>query len=244
MSEKRNNLYFCIAALMLAGCAGWLYAKNPRLIKNPLPIRKPLIDMDRTSVQPFEVVKTDRLSPEIVENLGTQEYINWVLVPEKTADARPIILSVTYYTGVQDQIPHVPEECFTQGGMTQESDRSLILPMPRLGEDVPIRRFTFNSPRRVGVRQVIYYTICVNGFFCSERNTARLKMADPRDSHLYYSKVEVAFDGSAGTDLAELDHRAAEVVDRTLSELRKSHWPPKGSERGGSLPAIDAAKRS
>jgi hypothetical protein len=35
-------------------------------------------------------------------------------------------LTVTYYTGVQDQVPHVPEECVFQGGMTQNGAKVTI----------------------------------------------------------------------------------------------------------------------
>jgi hypothetical protein len=250
MYKTRNNVYFIIAVLMLASCAGWLQAKSSagtlRLIKKPLPIRKPLIDLDRSAMSPFEVVKAERLSPEIVENLGTQEYLTWVLVSRAKSEARPIQLSVTYYTGVQDQVPHVPEECLYQGGMTQDTDDTLNLHLPRLGEDVSVRRLSFRSPRQVGVRSYVYYTICVNGTFCSDRTTARFRMGNLTDSHLYYSKVELALDGSGDVDLTVMNNRAVEVLDRALTELRKSHWPPKGSERGPGAPvspAADAAMR-
>src|SRR5260221_152729 len=128
------------------------------------------------------------------------------------------MFSVTYYTGVQDQVPHVPEECSFQGGMTQDSDDTIPLHMDRLGEDVKIRRISFYSPRRLGERRYTYYTICVNGTFCTERFAARLRMSQRQDSHLYYSKVELSIDGSGNVDVSELDHCAAEVLDRALSE--------------------------
>jgi hypothetical protein len=116
--------------------------------------------------------------------------------------------------------------------------------MDKLGEEVSIRRVSFRFPHRLGQKRVVYYTICVNGTFCSDRYAARFAMANGKDSHLYYSKVEVAWDVSGDVDFASLDKCANEVLDRALDELRKSHWPLKGSERGGPSVVKDATTRS
>lgn len=238
MKAHRNQLYFGLAVLTLGGMAAYIQIQTARgaleLLKKPLPIRKPLVDMDRDAMRPFQVVREDRLTAEIVENLGTHEYINWVLQEPGRRDAKPIHFSVTYYTGVQDQVPHVPEECMFQGGMTQESDETLDLRMPRLGRDVQVRRLSFNTPRQLGQRAYVYYTICVNGEFFGDRQRVRLKMANLSESHLYYSKVEISLDGSGTDNPTRFDEQAAEVFDRALPELFKSHWPPPGSERGGN----------
>lgn len=246
MTTIRNQLYFGLAVLTLGGTAAYVQIQTARgalqLLKKPLPIRKPLVDMNRDAMMPYRVMREDRLSAEIVENLGTQEYINWVLQEAGPRDAKPIHFSVTYYTGVQDQVPHVPEECMFQGGMTQESDTTLTLKLPRLGREVQVRRLSFNTPRQLGQRAYVYYTICVNGAFYGDRQLVRLKMANPTESHLYYSKVEISLDGSGVDNPTRFDEQAAEVFDRALTELFKSHWPPPGSERGGmAAPGSGAA---
>lgn len=237
MTAQRNRLYFVLAAATLGGTAAYIQIQTARgslqLLKKPLPIRKPLVDMNRDAMMPFRVMREDRLTAEIVENLGTQEYINWLLQEIGPRDAKAIHFSVTYYTGVQDQVPHVPEECMFQGGMTQESDTMLTLKLPRLGQDVQVRRLSFNTPRQLGQRSYVYYTICVNGEFHGDRQMVRIKMANPTESHLYYSKVEISLDGSGVDNPARFDEQAAELFDRALTELFKSHWPPPGSERGG-----------
>lgn len=237
MTAQRNRLYFVLAVATLGGTAAYIQIQTARgalqLLKKPLPIRKPLVDMNRDAMMPFRVMREDRLTAEIVENLGTQEYINWLLQEVGPRDAKPVHFSVTYYTGVQDQVPHVPEECMFQGGMTQESDTMLTFKLPRLGQDVQVRRLSFNTPRQLGQRSYVYYTICVNGEFHGDRQPVRIKMAHPLESHLYYSKVEISLDGSGVDNPARFDEQAAEIFDRALTELFKSHWPPPGSERGG-----------
>jgi len=77
----------------------------------------------------FRVHSDTILSPEVVEELGTSNYLDRTYVrlkPGKTkADledptaVRDIIqLHLAYYTGMIDAVPHVPERCFVGGGMS------------------------------------------------------------------------------------------------------------------------------
>ncbi|MFQ5411560.1 MAG: hypothetical protein ACE5EC_04660, partial [Phycisphaerae bacterium] len=83
----------------------------------------------------------------------------------------------------------------------------------------------------------VYYTICVNGDFYANRLPVRLRMGDRKETHLYYSKVEVSFSGLNNPDLADLDQRARSVMDIIITELVNTHWPRKGSELGGDQTA-------
>ena len=80
----------------------------------------------------------------------------------------------------------------------------------------------------------MYYTICVNGEFFANRLPVRLRMKDPRDTHLYYSKVEVAFKGVTKRDDESLNRKARAILGKAIGELMRSHWPEPGTERGGS----------
>lgn len=222
---------FCGAALMQAGQSrGWL-----RMVKKPLPIRKKLDDLSRGSLAPLEFVSTQRLPTEIVEELGTTEYLNWV-VRESTGGGgkgRNIYASVTYYTGVVDQVPHVPEECMAQGAFTQDSTEIIEMELPTVGRNIVVRRLTFYPPRDLTVKTYVYYTFSVNGDFFATRNGVRQRMADLFDSHLYYSKVEISIKGRPDALDRGLDDLARQTLDLLIAELIKSHWPPKGWERGG-----------
>jgi hypothetical protein len=63
----------------------------------------------------------DRIeSPEMLEELGTSNYLTRTYVEkEGQGGKRPrrVELHVAYYTGMIDTVPHVPERCFTGGGM-------------------------------------------------------------------------------------------------------------------------------
>ena len=237
-SISRSRVHFFVAAIVLGStAAGMQWANNSgslKIIKKALPIRKPLPDFDRSVLSPVEVMGAQRLKPEMEEELGTKEYVDWSMAwPGPRGDRQRMHVSLTYYTGLQDQVPHVAEECMYQGGMEQAEDATVDVPMPSLGGPQPLRRLIFYPRDELGDMTYIYYTIRVNGAFYTDRNRVRVRMADFRDTHLYYSKVELAMTAPADANREELDARAAFVLDKLLTELVRSHWPLKGWERGG-----------
>lgn len=238
----RQMVLFFLAVILLGGSALGLQAAKEvlqlQLIKKPIPLRKPLDDFDRSYLSPYKLVRVQKLSPEVVVELGTEEYLNWVLHDE-SSDGKPgsvASLSVTYYTGVQDQVPHVPEECMYQANYIPTGDFSFEITVPWQEQNVPLRRLLFKPPPSAMVRGTtndlaIYYTIAVNGAFETSRNMVRTHMLDWRDSHLYYSKVELTFQCVPGSANGALDDEAGRLMGMVLTELVKSHWPVPGSER-------------
>jgi hypothetical protein len=240
-STRRATFHYLLAVVVLAGTAVALQAAKSRgvlqLIKKPLPILKPLADLDRACVRPYSVLTFPRLAPETIEDLGTSEYVTWLLqAPEQKVPWRVTQLFVTYYTGVQDQVPHVPDECYYQGAYIRDSDKVLDIDMPDLGRRIAVRRLTFfpPPPRQSTDKVYVYYVICANGDCYADRERVRLRMADWQETHLYYSKVELTFDGVNDGDSPLADQQASELLDKVLAELFKSHWPRAGSEHGGA----------
>jgi len=82
----------------------------------------------------WEQVGADQiLSAEIVETLGTENYVsrNYLRTLDLDPD-HPIVVDfhAAYYTGMIDTVPHVPERCFVGGGLQQgDSSRVMVLPM-------------------------------------------------------------------------------------------------------------------
>ncbi|MBN2559655.1 MAG: exosortase-associated EpsI family protein [Phycisphaerae bacterium] len=238
-SDGRRRFHFALAVLTLGVSAGFMQEAKSQgwlvLIKKPLPIRKPLKDFARDCISPFVFVASQRLPIEQEAELGTEEYLNWVLKPPGAQKGKEdqVNLSVSYYTGKQDQVPHVPEECFYVGAYSLVDDRTVNMEMAHLGQKIDVRCLTFCPPRKVGTKSYVYYIICVNGDFFSERNSARLRMAKHGDTHLFYSKVEVSFSGVSDEQLPQTDEYARELIDATITELVRSHWPLRGWEQGG-----------
>ena len=239
ISRSRPSIHYGLAVLVLAtGAIGMKAAKSRGLLtvlKKPLPIRKPLRDLDRDSLGSLEVLSVRRLGTDIVQELGTEEYINWVLADSrlKKQSLASVYLSVTYYTDVLDQVPHVAEECYFQGAFAPAGDESLVLMSDRLGQEIPVRRLSFFPPREFVKKTYVYYTIRVNEAFYTNRQSVRWRMGSPNDTHLYYSKVEVCFQNVEMKSLDRLDRRAKELLEMVIVELEKSHWPKRGTEHGG-----------
>ena len=200
------------------------------MIKKAIPLLKPLHEMDRASIAPFEVKADRQLPAETVQELGTKEYVDWVVQRTYRGETYTFQLSVTYYTGVQDQLPHVPEECYNGGAFTIRDDDSSDIEMPKFGRTIPIRAQSYDPPRPTGKQTFVYYSICVNGDFYTRREFAKNRMVSPHEKYLYYSKVEVSFECRPGPSLDVRRQLAIELYDMLLVELKKSHWPPLPAE--------------
>lgn len=239
ISTSRSRLHFALAFIVLGSSAALMHAAQQRgwlrLVKKPLPIRKKLEDMDRNALAPLSFVGSHKLPPEVVEELGTEEYVNWILKEPSTEPfkGRAINLGITYYTGVVDQVPHVSEECMAQGAFTLDGDETVELKLESCGMTIPVRRQTFYPPRDLTMMTYVYYTFSSNGDFFATRNGVRRRNADLFDTHLYYSKIEISFKARPNADPVELDNAVSKTLDAVVSELFKSHWPKKGWERGG-----------
>jgi hypothetical protein len=238
---RLGSRYYLLAVVVLAVSAagmqtarslGWLTD-----IKKPLQIRNPLSDLNRDCLAPMKFVSAGKLDEEMEIELGTTEYINWLLEsPARTKLWRdPIFFSVTYYTGKQDPVPHVPEECMWQAGLSPypAGDGNLELTPRESGEAVHVRRVAFFPRASDGTKLYDYYTIRVNGNFFSGRESARPYLSVPWETHLYYSKVEVMFQGVRDENLEQVDKAALALLGPVVDELLKSHYPLKGWEKGG-----------
>ncbi len=229
-THVRSTLFFALAVVVLAGSAIRLeYAKQTgslTMIKKAIENRVPMHDLDRDSILPFEMKMDRQLPPETVAELGTEDYVDWLVQRTYKGDTYEFQLSVTYYTGIQDQLPHVPEECYIQGAFSLNSDEREDANMPRFGQEIPIRIQAFDPPKPTGTLTYVIYSLCVNGDFYVRREWARNRMADPSEKYLYYCKVDVSFDGRPGPSFDTKRQLALELYDLLLVELRKSHWPP------------------
>jgi len=235
-TKSSSPVYYVLAILVLVGSAVAMEIVDFQVIKKPLPLRKPLIDFDRTALEPLVRVDANILPKDVVEALGTEEYIEWSLKDPRVseADTPRVSLFLTYYTNVQDQVPHVPEECYYQGGLIKTGDETQAWSLDALpGEEMAVRRLEFTNPDQPDANSLVYYTINVNGLFFAGRQGARLKMKSFNETHLYYSKVEIAFHGYTQDEVKRLEERAQELMDISVAELFAEHWPPRGTEIGG-----------
>ncbi len=216
------------AVLITAGKqTGWL-----RILKAAAPLQRPLDTLPR-ALGPYRLTLQPRLPAEVEQELGTLDYASWRLedtsAPSNAA-WRSGHLSATYYTGKVDQVPHVPEECLHQAGRQQVGDKiatpMMLASLPRPGHaPIPVRALVFrNAHDTRGLR--IYYTFNCNSDFYDDRDGVRGRMADFREKHLYYSKIELEYPvTSLDEQNEELTKAAQRVFDTVLPVLVRDFWP-------------------
>lgn len=224
-----------LAALLSGPIASW---KNFKRQKVALPLRRGFEDLDQTSLAPYRVVKKIELSPEIVEALGTEQYGYWILQDDSVSDNDPLRhakLSVTFYSASTQMVLHTPDVCALGSGYKQaQPHENQTIDVPNLGPvpvTVPIRVCTFIKTAIFGGKKhSVVYTFHCNGRFVASANRVRLMINDPRNTHAYFSKVEVGF---RNADRATTVRGARKLFSRALPVLMRDHWPD-----------FDAAERS
>lgn len=206
--------------------------------KDPVPLHKPLGQMDKAQLGPYQFVQATILSDEIEEALGTKEYIQWVLEDARRPNNDPLryaILFVTYYTGGRTQVPHTPERCHLGANWSTKTTWDMAFDVPSLEDpaktmSVPARVVVFNKSGLIDVQeQTVVYTFYANcGFACST-NEIRGWLNLPWVSKSFFSKVEVTFAGGSmgisNPDAKQAAAAARELLQTVLPVLMRDHWP-------------------
>lgn len=227
------------AGILVALIAGvFLMGEGTFLDKAPVPLRKPLDLIDKSQLGPYQVVDAVILPDEMVEALGTREYIQWVVQDTRRSVSDPLrygILFVTYYTGGRTNVPHTPERCHLGANWATKSKWDMSLQVPSLDDpakpvEVPVRALVFNKAGELDVQeQTVVYTFYANcGFACST-NEIRFWLNRPGVQKAFFSKVEVTFAGGAmgisNPNPQKAAEAAGELLETVLPVLVRDHWP-------------------
>ncbi|MFG0331256.1 MAG: exosortase-associated EpsI family protein [Phycisphaerales bacterium] len=109
--------------VFVAGAATFHVAQDAMdvvLFKEAAPLRRPLRELP-TVVGAWKRVGTDEtLSAEIIEELGTEEYLSRTYAVDGDPSNGRLTLHIAYYTGIIDAVPHIPERCFVGNGLETE----------------------------------------------------------------------------------------------------------------------------
>lgn len=235
---------FLICAFVMAiACSTMSFAIQSfgvYLKKDPMPIKKSLDLLDGIGFANFKVIKKSKIdNHEIVESLGTEDYIQWTL-EDLTVDAgdpaRYCQLFITYYE-LPDRVPHVPEECYTGGGFQKlASDQFAVsVDFPRGQEQIEIKYLIFSGTSSHNwwsdVQFPIMYVFHVNGRYSGSREDARFVLnRNIKREFSYFSKVEWKFFNLNYGKMVYPDKKnALNASSRLLKEilpvLEKEHWP-------------------
>jgi len=210
------------------------------LVKEPLPLKKPLAELDSSKLTPYKLVAKEAIeNPDMLQTLGTEDYLQWNLedtsVPADS-DVRFCSLFITYY-GLPDKVPHVPDECYIGGGFRRVSSEAVALKIDKGGSEQSISAsyivFAGTKPD-VWLGETTFpvlYTFSVNGEYAGGRGDARLILnKNLFGKSSYFSKVEWKFYNSKFGRVIHPNKQAALAASERLLAaispvLEKEHWP-------------------
>jgi hypothetical protein len=235
----------CAAVLAVAAATMSVAIKSfgVYLKKMPLALKKPLDSLDEEALYPYRVVGREKiLDKDMVEALGTTDYIQWTLEDrraEAESGVRMCSLFITYYE-LPDRVPHVPEECYTGTGHQKLASDAFTVEIPAAGSGRPA------GPRTIPARYLVFaaagshwssekftvaYLFNVNGGYANSREEARAALnRNIFGKYSYFSKVEWKF---YGLKYGRPFHPAKDEViaasrgllAAVLPELEAGHWP-------------------
>ena len=247
---SRPAFLLCVAVLAIAasGMSLMQYYFKLWLEKKPIALKKPLDKLDESKLGPFVVTEKNRISSnDIIDSLGTEDYLEWTLVDSEADPENPastLLLFITYY-GKADSVPHVPEECYTGGGFREDSSEPVTFEINRMNNDQT------TSEERIPGRCVIFkrrgsdmwtsdmsfpvlYFFVVNGKYVNTRTDARFILGrNIRGKHSYFSKVEMVFNRIVGPpDQASAVKTCEKLLSLLLPVLEQDHWPDVNDLKG------------
>jgi hypothetical protein len=232
----------CAGVLALAGVSMSIAIKSlgVYLKKEPAPLKKSLDLLDEKALAPYKIVSTEKIeNEEVIKVLGTRDYIQWhledVSVPADSA-VRYCFLLITYY-GLPDQVPHVPEECYTGSGNQKLSSDSVVFTLNRgsYQEQLPGTYVVFTgkdpSSWRGNTKFSVMYIFRANGEYTNSRTNTRIVLSkNLLRRHSYFSKVEMNFfNTKLGVQMCPSKEEAVLAAQKLLNVilplLEKEHWP-------------------
>jgi hypothetical protein len=211
--------------------------------KHPIELRKSLENLDENKLQSFKVISKDRIqNNDVLESLGTKDYLTWQLEDTKASKDSPVRLCslfIAYYplfTNVR-QLWFI-DKIYLGGGYFPLSREQIRLYSADNPSVVPK-----TAPMNVGYVELPYqngqaekrfgvlYLYMVNGDYASDRSEAMSLLNKDRDrKQIYLSKVELKFFGeSLGHRIYPDKQQAIQASEKLLALLlpilQNEHWP-------------------
>jgi len=240
------QLPFLISLILLLTFAwGMSYFKTRQgimLVKKPLPLKEPFDMLDEKLLEPYKVLEKTKIdNKDELESLGTEEYLQWLLEDTTVDTLSPVkncVIFITYYTGNPDQVPHVPEACYTGGGHEVKEKFTLDLNIGDInapgipkGGKIPVTCLIF-SRKSTEIWQAlaqfpVVYFFKVNGQYEGGRTATRIALGDLTSQYSYFSKIEIKFFNSKGIcpEKAQIAKAAEKLLKVLLPVLERNHWP-------------------
>ena len=248
-----------MAGVLLVATVGWditMRSLGWWTRKEPVPWPKH-VRVDKKTFQnltlakqfgPYKFVEEIELRPDVLETLmiGTtldkarykKRESNWYVTriyedtrEPKNSPFRFWRLDVTYYTGGETTIPHVPKACLQAGGARLKGEKILHTPIPVAPEpwskDTAFAALGFEKMTQGYLHQLVqYYLFCINGQPETSRKEMRVRLANPFMRYVYFSKIQF-FPNRNVMNMTEANEKAKDFLRHCLpAVLRELPSPP------------------
>jgi hypothetical protein len=210
------------------------------LKKEPLPLQKPLSELDKSNLAPYKVVEKTKIeNQDILNTLGTEDYIQWTLEDTSVSaesNVRFCTFFITYYS-LPDIVPHRPEECYIGGGLQGIKFETVMLSITQgLNErQIKTRYLVFADTKSDGLiggtsSFPILYTFSVNGKYGDRDDVRKTLNRNLFSKFSYFSKVEWKFFNRATGRITYPNKQEAlaaseKLLTFILPVLEKEYWP-------------------
>jgi hypothetical protein len=230
--------FLIFVGLLFLACIGkWIVFGGDIFTKTPIDMRKSFDDIDRDKLAPYIVARDDKIkNKDILESLGTEEYIQWVLEDpdvRKNSSVRFCQLFITYY-GRPDRVPHVPEECYIGSGSVQEGKKNIAMTLDGYPEQIEIKKLDFKSESADMFATVSrfsrMYFFKVDYDFANSRTSVRAALQKNFGKYSFFSKVEWQFYGRGYNTMItpneeQIVTASKKLLTKLLPLLEDQHWP-------------------
>jgi exosortase len=224
-----------VLLVCVLGLNAMVRANGVVIFKDKLPLRHGLAELPAT-IGPWHRVRDVGISEAEREELGTTEAVSWLYQRTDTLDAMLVGLHLTYYTGIVDTVPHVPERCELARGAKELGRSTTVLHLdgPRYraqggklyaestlaggevlvpGADVPATINIFAQGRET---YCVAYFFVANGNYFANPDGVRASGFSPWDRFNYYSKVQMRLPAHTPEEAAV---QATELLRAVMPEV-------------------------
>ncbi|MGA2070346.1 MAG: hypothetical protein ABSG97_03280 [Sedimentisphaerales bacterium] len=208
--------------------------------KEPLLLKKSLSDLDKSNLAPYKVVTKSKIdNPDILNTLGTEDYIQWIVEDTSApadSETRLCMLFITYYS-LPDIVPHRPEECYIGGGLQGIKFETVTLRAVQgvYERELKARYLLFadtkaESSLAGGTSFPILYTFNANGKYGDRNDVRKTLNRNLFGKFSYFSKVEWKFYNTvSGRTTYPNKQKAIAASEKLMSVilpvLEKEYWP-------------------
>ncbi len=232
----------CVVVLALSGAVMSKFDVE----QEPWPLKKPLALLEQEDLGPYVIASKQEIENEdTLKNLGTGDYIQWMLEDTEApidSPTRNIVLFITYYA-LADRVPHVPEECYVGAGhqLLASDEMKFRIESPGGEQQVPGRVLVFQKTSSNfwsgGEKFSAFYLFSVNGIYADSRESARFALnRNMFGRHSYFCKFEWNFYASSGAksylEKEEAKKAGEKLLTVILPILKTKYWPTEEQTAG------------